>query len=388
MGGISVSLENDLRSLEEAVGRPNPYEQYHLVDNPFPDHGEERSDVCTDQQGIKREFLTILQQFSPGAKRLRINGGTGAGKTNILRYFESLTREARARGLIDNIYPVYVYAPGNDYFAIHKQIVDRITRFFMDDLVSAVQQTPDILDALEDEAALPTDLARALRAVAAQRAIPFGSVENPRVDIFIRWIEGSRISRDDKSLFRGLSTVDSTSLAIRLLDGLFNVLDHLGLCNGIVLLFDEFEEIFETLTRTRHSQYARGLRHLLDTLQEFVFFVIATTPNPKDLGQYPAVERRLGEPLRLQPIDSGDLAVAYVLDYMEAGRKRYFQERGIEPESDNLDPLHPLTRERVVQEYRQLDEEAAQAGLEVLPGYFLPRMHQRMKDIVENGEAE
>jgi hypothetical protein len=121
--------------------------------------------------------------------------------------------------------------------------------------------------------------------------------------------------------------INSASLAIRFLDGLLQVLRKIGLCDGIVLLFDEFEEIFEGLTRTRHSRYAQDLRHLFDTLQELIFFVIATVPEPKDLAQYPAIIRRLGEPLRLKPIDSEELAIAYVQDYLRAGREQYFKSR-------------------------------------------------------------
>ena len=48
------------------------------------------------------------------------------------------------------------------------------------------------------------------------------------------------------------------------------------------------------------------------------------------------------------------------------------------------DGLEPLTREAVKKEYFLLEEEAAAAGFDVLPGYFLPKMRERIKQIVEN----
>jgi hypothetical protein len=119
MGGISMTLTDDLRLLEIAIERPNPYERFSLLENPFPGHGDTRADVCTDQRQIKQAFVDILRSFGPDVKRLRINGESGAGKTNILRYFERLTEEARLRGFIGVVYPVYVFAPGDNYFAIH-----------------------------------------------------------------------------------------------------------------------------------------------------------------------------------------------------------------------------------------------------------------------------
>jgi len=366
------------------VAKPNPYEQYFLLDNPFPVHGEKpRADVCTDQMPIKQEFASILSNFGSGAKRLRINGESGAGKTNILFYFESLAEEARRSGRINAIYPVYVFAPGDSYFAIHEQIVEELSELFLGDLVIALRTTPALLDTLSAEIKPAAELLSALRPI-IQPGMLFDPYEERRFDTFVRWLKGRKLLAQDKKYLGGaLPEINSASLAIRFLDGLLQVLKRVELCDGIVLLFDEFEEIFEGLTRARHSRYAQDLRHLLDTLQESVFFVVATVPEPRDLGQYPAIVRRLGDPLRLQPIGNVALAIDYVRDYLHVGREQYFKIRREDPDPDILDALEPLTSDSIVQEYQGLEEEARQANLDVLPGYFLPRMRQRMQNIVE-----
>ncbi|MFI5421994.1 MAG: hypothetical protein ACHQ1H_13600 [Nitrososphaerales archaeon] len=363
----------------------NPYEQYNLLENPFPTYGDSRADVCTDQDEIKQKFIEILQNFGVGAKRLRIDGRSGAGKTNILRYFATLTEEARLGGLIGNLYPVYVSEPGDNYFAIHKQIVDQLNERLIGDLIAQLKSNPATFERLE-QIVPAIELVRAFRNLAQPNTL-FDPFEERRRDIILRWLKGNKLSTKDKKLFEiELPEIGSASLAIRFLEGLLQIFSQLELCKGIVVLFDEFEEIFEG-PRTQHSKYAQDLRHLLDALEKSVFFVIATVPEPKDLAQYPPIIRRLGDPSFLRPIDSIDLAITYAQHYMIAGRKRYFKEKSQAAGEDNQDTLFPLTTQDIAGIFQPLDDETNQTGLAVLPGYFLPRVHDRLKTIVEGLNA-
>lgn len=367
----------------------NPYEKYFLLENPFPGYGETRSDVCTDQELIKKEYVYILRNFSTTAKRLRINGENGAGKTNILRYFERLTNEARESKLIGNFRPIYVYAPGENYFDIHGQIVDKLTGFFLSDLIRVLKSDLDLINELSSKVKPANELLTVIRAITQSLTKDYRPIEERQKDIFVRWMKGQKLTASDKSLLthEGVPPADITSpsLAMRFLYGLLGVLKELELCDGIILLFDEFEEIFEGLTRARQSRYAQDLRHLFDILKESVFFVIATVPEPKDLAQYPAIERRLGKTVELQSIDSVKLAINYVLDYLESGRDGYetYQKQD---ELDRPDELEPLAQGIVEEEYLSLKEIVEKAELKVLPGYFLPKMRERMKQIVESGD--
>ncbi len=150
-----------------------------------------------------------------------------------------------------------------------------------------------------------------------------------------------------------------------------------------MLLFDEFEEIFEGLTRARQARYAQDLRHALDTLHESVLFVIATIPEPRDLQQYPAILRRLGESFRLEPIDTLQMAMTYVEDYVRAGHERYFIAKGQQPDDSVVQSIDPLSPEIVSEEYQNLDTEVKRQSLNVLPGYFLPRMRKRFQETIE-----
>ena len=390
-----MTLKKDLSLFEVEPEELNPYESHFLLENPFPGHGETGFDVCTDQDAIKRGFIYILQNFSSDAKRLRINGKNGAGKTNILRYFEQLTDKARRSGLIKNYYPIYVSAPGESYFDIHEQIVDELSRLFLGDLLKTLQLNKEKIGKLSREIKSASELLAAIKALVGRSDTLFTIYGERQEDTFVRWLKGQKLSTTDKKLLtdemsqdRGIrSDITSASLAMRFLDGLLAVLKELDLCDGIVLLSDEFEEIFEGLTRSRQSRYAQDLRHLFDTLKESVFFVIATVPEPKDLAQYPAIERRLGDAVELQPIDSLELAIEYVSDYLDSGRdkyERYIRESEDKHGQERPQKLEPLTEDTVQEEYSLLKEEVEKAELDVLPGYFLPRMREKIKQIVES----
>ena len=415
-----MTLMKDLSLFGVEPQELNPYEKYFLLENPFPGHGETSSDVCTDQDDLKNKFVYSLQNFSSDAKRLRINGESGAGKTNILRYFERLTDEARRDKLIENIHPIYVFAPGESYYDIHGQIIDKLSELFLGDLFEQLKSNPKRIDTLSEDIRPASELLAVIKTLVEPNSL-FTIYSERHKDALIRWLKVQKLSAADKKLLtrigeKPISDITSLSLAMRFLSGLLAVLKELGLCDGIVLLFDEFEEIFEGLSRPRQSRYAQDLRHLFDTLKESVFFVVATVPEPKDLAQYPAIERRLGNAAALQPINSLELAVEYVLNYLDDGRDKYerylkkreaFQtpamirsawkehrdkyehhpkgseEHENQPQQDRPKHLEPLKPQIVEEEYGLLKKEVEEAELDILPGYFLPRMKERIKRKVE-----
>jgi hypothetical protein len=386
-----VTLKADLKLFQVAAKKPNPYEAHGLLENPFPGFGETSRDVCTNQDTIKGEFVKLLHAFPSGAKRLRIDGGSGAGKTNILRYLERLADEARVRRLIGPILPVYVNAPGDSYFSIHEQLVDKISEMFWGDLLGALQAKPDLLETLPAEIKASKDVLSSLSVVVKQKAGSLFDVDDERHRYsFTRWLKGQKLPAREKKLLGPVSTeVDSAAVAIRYLDGILQVLHKLNLCQGLVLFFDEFEEIFESLSRAQQSRYAQDLRHLFDTLEASVLFVVATIPQPRDLAQYPAIVRRLGDPHVLEPIGSADVAKSYVADYLAFGRQRFWEAQDNQtqkPTQAQLSSFEPLKVTEIEQEFESVKTHFQQTGQAVLPGFFLPRMRDRMRSVVEGSQ--
>ena len=181
-----MTLNKDLAKLKTEHEKRNPYEEHYLLKNPFPNRGETEFVVCTDQEEIKDEFISVLGNFSSEAKRLRINGTNGAGKTNILKYFELLTNEARERGHIKNIYPVYVRDPGESYFEIHRQIVEKLAALFLEILLETLQSEPSHLDNSKSVSEFLTGI----RALLPTGAITYLPKQERKSDVFVRWLQG------------------------------------------------------------------------------------------------------------------------------------------------------------------------------------------------------
>lgn len=386
-----MTLLRDLELLAGDQTGTNPYQRFCLLGNPFPGYGDVNALVCSDQEEIKTQYVSILKQFGQDAKRLRIEGISGAGKTNVLRYLERYTNEARQRGLIGSIYPVYVSDPGDNYFVIHRQIVEKLVELFFGDLVIVLRKDPGMIDRLRAEIGPAKQLLGVIQKMlqSPQRVLfDVYGVEDERCrDAFLRWFKGERLSAEAKRFLHQPPEIDSASIAINLISGFLKVLRRLDLCEGVVLLFDEFEEIFAAPSRAAQSRYIQDLRHFLDTLVDLVFFVVATVPNPRDLEPYPAIDRRLRPVLSLKPIDSEERALEYVQDYLALGREQYFASLGKKQQECTHDPLAPFTREAIAREYRRAREEMGKGGMEVLPGYFLPRIRLLMQEMVE-GEAK
>ena len=94
-------------------------------------------------------FISVTKDFPLEAKRLRINGANGAGKTNILKYFELLNDQARGVGHIKKIHPVYVFAPGESYFDVHEQIVDKLAATFLGELLEKLRSDQSLFEELD-----------------------------------------------------------------------------------------------------------------------------------------------------------------------------------------------------------------------------------------------
>jgi hypothetical protein len=74
---------------------------------------------------------------------------------------------------------------------------------------------------------------------------------------------------------------------------------------------------------------------------------------------------------------------------MSFGRQRFFESQdgqSQKPTMAQLANLEPLTDQVVEQEFEALKEHFQQTGQAVLPGFFLPKMRERMRTIVEGGQ--
>jgi hypothetical protein len=362
----------------------NPYNSYFLLDNPFPGRGEKPGEVCTNQQEIKRVFANILQSFDTKSKRLRINGESGAGKTNILQYFDRLTEDARSAGRIGNIKPIYVIASVEDYIILHGQIVDELLKKTFTDLVNLLKDNRDKLIYWKNELQQANEVIDALFSIFEGTLFSWGYERSE--DVFQRWLKGQKISTTDKKLIRIERDIGNPSLAIKYLQDYLQLLTHFNICDGIVLFIDEFEEVFESLPKAKQSRFAQDLRHLIDALEPTCFFVFATTPEPTDLMRYPALERRMGDAHLLIPIRDIEEATKYAVDYLKAGRELFMEIHNETKLSENeLNELLPLDENDILNAFENAIKVTKRRlnSSETLPGDFLPELRRIIKEKVE-----
>ena len=385
-----MTIRTDLKLFREVN---NPYRQFNLLRNPFPSYGDTRNNVCTDQEALKRTVVDRLQHFDSTERRVRIDGDYGAGKTNVLRYFQRLTEQANDEGLIPNhIQPIYVLASGEDYMELHAQIVEQLLEYSLEKVLVRLSEGIEEVDVVIDQYPSVAEVFRALQHLTAHTSSPgqqflFKPHEERILDSFQRWFKGQRLTVQARKYIHDVQDIGSPSLAIKYLHGYLQVLRHFKVCHAILLLIDEFEQIFVSVPRSKQSRYAQDIRHLMDTLDSVALIIVATIPDPKDLSQYPALERRMDEGQLLEPIRDARLAEAYVIDYLRSGRAEFEQEQRLTNEDFKLtkremEALTPLTRDIIREVFDQF--QLANPNRRVLPGYYLPSMRQKMKELVEN----
>ena len=381
---------DDLRN-EIGKGQPgNPYVDFSLLSNPFPDVGQFISGICVNQDEIKREFVRTLREFyqDERSRRMIILGNTGAGKTNLLRFFEQELSEwhepSPGKQAITNLFTIFVDQPQGGYFEIHRQIINQLGAMFFTNFFEVVQRGKISLTKLPAElSGISPELIRILALIASGSSHQLSLWPETRYfRILETWLQGSKLSAAEKKQLSGVSVEigKSSTIAIKFLVDLVKIFRYAGLFKGLIILFDEFENILSGLSLTRQTQYTQDLRNLFDSLADSVVFVIATAPVSDNLQRIsPALNRRLGEGVEIEPIPDEDSALAYARAYTALGRETFENKTNLKinlpPNCPRADlPYHPLTCAIVTEVYREIRDRYHN----VLPGDFLPELNRRL----------
>ena len=137
--------------------------------------------------------------------------------------------------------------------------------------------------------------------------------------------------------------------------------------------------MFSGLPATSQAQYAQDLRNLFDSHPKGVVFVVATAPIAERLQQIsPALQRRLGAGVQIEPIPDEDTALEYAQAYIQWERDRFEEktERDVCLPEDCLDvdkPYYPLTEAKVKEIYNELKDTYNTEN--VIPGDLLPELN-------------
>ena len=381
-----------LESLFEEVSKEkpkSPYEDFFLLSNSFPGVGQFFPNICVDQEKVKGEFARTLREFylDEQSRRMTILGRTGAGKTNLLRFFEQRFKEWREprqeKQAITDLFTIFIDKPQGGYFEVHQQIISQLGTMFFTEFFEAVQRGKVNMTKLPTElSGTSPELIRVLTQIVSPTQGRF--LPNPELLRTLgTWLEGAKLTAAEKKQLGNVSVEvgKSSTVAIKFLSDLVKIFRHAKLFKGLIILFDEFEEILSLgRSSTSQAQYAQDLRNMFDSLAQGVVFVIATAPLSDRLQQIsPALSRRLGEDVDLEPILDGDSACEYARAYINLGRQAFKKKtkRDISPPADCSDvdcSYYPLTFATVMEVYKGLRERHS----DVVPGDLLPELNLRL----------
>ena len=375
----------------------NPYEKFCLLSNPFPHLGQFYG-LCVNQESVKGEFTRILREFYHDSQSqiMTMHGRTGAGKTNLLRFLEQTLRSWRKPSAKDkaitDLFTVLVAQPQGSYLEIHRQIISQLGALFFTEFFSVVRQRKINLSKLPAE--LPgtnPELIQALVHIAQKDSgqLPLRDALGQQISsrhepqsyrILGDWLQGVKLSAAEKRQLGNVSAEvgKSSTVAIKFLSDLVKIFLHIELFKGVIILIDEFEEVFSGLSPTSQAQYAQDLRNLFDSHPKGVVFVVATAPIGDRLqGISPALQRRLGVGAQIDPIFDEDAALEYAQAYIQWGREQFKEQMKRDiclpedcPDADK--PYYPLTEAKVKEVYNELKDSQQ---LDVVPGDLLPALN-------------
>ena len=373
----------------------NPYADFSLLSNPFPTLGQFYG-ICVNQESVKEEFARKLRDFHLDSQSqiMTILGSTGAGKTNLLRSLEQALRRKQEPSTgtkaITDLFTVFVEQPQGSYLEIHRQVISQLGAMFFTEFFSAVRQRKVNLSKLPAE--LPGTNPELIQALIYITQKDWGKLPLPNAsgEIFFpsgfqshrilgNWLQGVKLTAAEKKELGSVSAEigKSSTVAIKFLSDLVKIFLHAELFKGLIIFLDEFEEVFSGLSPTSQAQYAQDLRNLFDSHPKGIVFVVATAPIGDRLQQIsPALQRRLGAGVQIDPIADEISALEYARAYIQWGRDMFKEKMNNDADlpqdfPDTDQPYHPLTEAEIREIYKGLRASSP----EVVPGDLLPALN-------------
>ena len=373
----------------------NPYADFSLLSNPFPTLGQFYG-ICVNQESVKEEFARKLRDFHLDSQSqiMTILGSTGAGKTNLLRSLEQALRRKQEQSTgtkaITDLFTVFVEQPQGSYLEIHRQVISQLSAMFFTEFFSAVRQRKVNLSKLPAE--LPGTNPELIQALIYITQKDWGKLPLPNDsgEIFFpagsqshrilgNWLQGVKLTAAEKKELGSVSAEigKSSTVAIKFLSDLVKIFLHTELFKGLIIFLDEFEEVFSGLSPTSQAQYAQDLRNLFDSHPKGIVFVVATAPIGDRLQQIsPALQRRLGAGVQIDPIADEISALEYARAYIQWGRDMFKEKMNNDADlpqdfPDTDQPYHPLNEAEIREIYKGLRASSP----EVVPGDLLPALN-------------
>jgi hypothetical protein len=306
-----MSLRDRLRQQPQA-DQKSILSRYGVLSNPFPTSNQTSGNPHYPIQEDKEAEERIIAFLREGRSEVLVVLGTqGVGKTNFLNYLENEITEAKVE--LDDYYIVrYMADPEPSFDGIIRTILQELGAEHLKKVANALALDFDPLASMKS-----FDLRQALLHLIK------APDDEDLLRLAMEWLLGFRLLNAHRNAlgvsFR-LDTVESRTAVLR---DYILLSSELKLLNGIFLLLDELEKQAGVLGPTAVVRYLSSMRAVIDALPNYLFLVIAITPDA--MRRYstalPAFRSRLENQIMLSPLRDYGEARNLALFYIGEARK-------------------------------------------------------------------
>lgn len=307
-----MSLKDKLTLQQPKTAQANVFASFGLEGNPFPTSnqttGNPHFPIKADDE-VEERIVTFLREGR--SEVLVVIGTQGVGKTNFLNYFEQQIQDVKTE--LGKVYIVkYMADPEASFDAIVRSILQELGQSHLSKVASSVAEKKEALAKIKS-----FDLREMLIKLS----------KNPTNEELLRlgieWLLGFRLlnaHRFNLNVSFRLDTVESRTSVLR---DYVEISHELGLLDGVFLLLDELEKQAGVLGPTAVVRYLSALRAIIDALPQYLFMMIAITPDAmrRYASALPAFRSRLENQIELSPLVSIDEAVKLGLFYVDEAKK-------------------------------------------------------------------
>jgi len=301
----------------------NPYQVYGLKDNPFPPQPieaigskkelfEYARKVCEpvrrkEIDEIKSKFFRVFLSRNPKATNLWILGDIGVGKTAILVHAWQLLEEKYKQ-----ILPIFIQCPQTGIYGIYDMTLSYLDRGFFEDLSTAlvgkvIQSHPELLEDKEAKSiakklAQPDKRKKEVLRLIDDSMIDIDAVarvgtmdfSNGRLFVEDRLLNWVLLFCSDQATYYEKLTGYPRNGRLNGLATLFYLIHLMGY-EMTVLIMDQLEYFWDTLTFHRRRALALDVRELVQRSLPYMSFATTTNVTTSDDMRYnhPTIYRAL-----------------------------------------------------------------------------------------------
>ena len=303
-----INLDEEPLTLSD-ISKIN-YSSYLLETNPFPTVEIPGVIPITtaDRVKILEQFKRNLTStvFDKASANMVLVGEYGAGKSHILKYFQSIVNKELLNSK-NKALAIYVKSVGRSFRDLYLYFIDDVGRDFLrqlaidflkeyfqkigrDELKKYItdvelKQNPDLLEIEISEILSNSrfydifyDIVKSMPKL-KKNSTAYAMLHLAHPDyssLAWRWLIGENLTIDERRVIRVEDNISDPVTSEAILDDLMKLFMHVGI-GTIVLLIDEFEN-FTLIPKNLRDRFMEGLRHFIDDNPQGIFLAFTTTP--------------------------------------------------------------------------------------------------------------